>query len=174
MGLAKCEERPTGNRRRGADDLADDGDQLTATLPGNLQLATRALSVTTDHEREPFVEAGELVVQLVGRHVLGRTLEARRVLCKPSPELLRRRRTATAEHFAQPTHCAVLPDDGRTWTTDEGSRSRLPNYSMRMQGNAEVVALLNDLLRHELTAINQYLLHAETCARWGYDSLASK
>ena len=43
-----------------------------------------------------------------------------------------------------------------------------------MQGNAEVLALLNELLRHELTAINQYLLHAETCGRWGYEQLASK
>ena len=36
-----------------------------------------------------------------------------------------------------------------------------------MRGNDEVIALLGELLSNELTAINQYLLHAATCERWG-------
>jgi bacterioferritin len=41
-----------------------------------------------------------------------------------------------------------------------------------MQGNPEVMAFLNESLRAELTAINQYFLHAKMCENWGYSRLA--
>lgn len=40
-----------------------------------------------------------------------------------------------------------------------------------MRGNAQVIAQLNTALREELTAINQYFLHAEMCHNWGYHRL---
>ena len=40
--------------------------------------------------------------------------------------------------------------------------------------NKKIVTLLNDVLTGELTAINQYFLHAKMCANWGYERLADK
>ena len=43
-----------------------------------------------------------------------------------------------------------------------------------MQGNPAVLQTLNDLLRLELTAVHQYLLHAEAMGNWGYERLHHK
>jgi bacterioferritin len=41
-----------------------------------------------------------------------------------------------------------------------------------MQGDARVIDALNERLAEELTAINQYFVHAEMCEDWHYDRLA--
>jgi len=41
-----------------------------------------------------------------------------------------------------------------------------------MKGNPKVLEELNKALREELTAVNQYFLHAEMCENWGYNKLA--
>ena len=40
-----------------------------------------------------------------------------------------------------------------------------------MKGNAKLIEVLNSLLADELTATNQYMVHAEMCENWGYDRL---
>jgi len=40
-----------------------------------------------------------------------------------------------------------------------------------MQGNEKVIERLNARLADELTAVNQYMVHAEMCDNWGYKQL---
>ncbi|NVB78473.1 MAG: bacterioferritin [Kofleriaceae bacterium] len=43
-----------------------------------------------------------------------------------------------------------------------------------MKGTEEILTLLNQLLTNELTAINQYFIHAKMCQNWGFERLYKK
>src|SRR5262245_32227637 len=43
-----------------------------------------------------------------------------------------------------------------------------------MQGQPQIIELLNDVLTAELTAVNQYFGHAKIQANWGYRHLAER
>ncbi len=43
-----------------------------------------------------------------------------------------------------------------------------------MKGDSDVIELLNEVLTHELTAINQYFIHSKMCKDWGFMKLAKR
>lgn len=42
-----------------------------------------------------------------------------------------------------------------------------------MEGDSEIIEMLNDVLTAELTAINQYFIHAKMRENWGFSRLAA-
>src|SRR5262245_4281089 len=43
-----------------------------------------------------------------------------------------------------------------------------------MRGQEQIITVLNEVLTAELTAINQYFIHARMCENWGYERLWKK
>ncbi len=43
-----------------------------------------------------------------------------------------------------------------------------------MQGDSQIIEMLNEVLTSELTAINQYFIHHKMCENWGYKKLSAK
>ena len=43
-----------------------------------------------------------------------------------------------------------------------------------MRGQEQIITALNDVLTAELTAVNQYFVHARMCENWGYQRLWTK
>jgi bacterioferritin len=51
------------------------------------------------------------------------------------------------------------------------SQKSLSHQEETVKGNDKIIERLNALLADELTAINQYMVHSEMCANWGYGRL---
>lgn len=51
------------------------------------------------------------------------------------------------------------------------NKNTLKERGILMRGNPKLIEALNALLADELTAINQYIVHAEMCEDWGYGKL---
>jgi len=47
-------------------------------------------------------------------------------------------------------------------------------WRLIVKGNPQIITELNKLLKNELTAINQYFLHARMMKHWGFERLAKK
>jgi bacterioferritin len=43
-----------------------------------------------------------------------------------------------------------------------------------VQGDPEIIEFLNEVLTAELTAVNQYFIHAKMCDNWGFERLAER
>ena len=43
-----------------------------------------------------------------------------------------------------------------------------------MEGHPDVIEALKEILTNELTAVNQYFLHARMCRNWGYNKIGDR
>jgi bacterioferritin len=58
--------------------------------------------------------------------------------------------------------------------TSPAARTIASHEEVAVKGNPKIIDILNEVLTNELTAINQYFLHARMCENWGYERLYKK
>jgi bacterioferritin len=69
--------------------------------------------------------------------------------------------------------CRYYPKAGCIART-KAYQGGVPPGRFVVKGNPQIIAELNKLLKNELTAINQYFLHARMMKHWGFERLAKK
>jgi bacterioferritin len=62
----------------------------------------------------------------------------------------------------------------RTYICANPAALRLEREEDAVKGDPAIIDLLNEILTNELTAVNQYFLHARICENWGYERLYRK
>jgi bacterioferritin len=69
---------------------------------------------------------------------------------------------------------AIVGTCGGTYIS--ATRAALPESAQEenVKGDPAIIDLLNQVLTNELTAVNQYFLHARVCENWGYERLYKK
>ena len=87
------------------------------------------------------------------------------------PARLPPRLTTRQERFTAPVRAAFLLVRGIFTAKIDGARRGKRSYGGAHAGDADIIDVLNDVLTAELTAINQYFIHAKMCENWGYHRL---
>jgi bacterioferritin len=64
--------------------------------------------------------------------------------------------------------------DGAGPTSPAARTIAASHDEVAVKGSPKVIDILNEVLTNELTAINQYFLHARMCENWGYERLWKK
>jgi bacterioferritin len=59
----------------------------------------------------------------------------------------------------------------KLYNADNGKGSGRLQQEIKMKGDPKVIEVLNANLADELTAVSQYMVHANICANWGYGKL---
>lgn len=71
-------------------------------------------------------------------------------------------------------HIFRVDDGDRRADNEEKTSAQIERRPTAMKAKEGVINILNKILTADLTAINQYFVHAKMCANWGYERLHHK
>src|ERR1700682_3492170 len=97
-----------------------------------------------------------------------------RVATRSRSALLAGRSTRWWATASRRAPCAACSRTSRGCSRANWLQAEWPSPGGDMKVNPQIITLLNDVLTAELTAINQYFLHARLCHHWGYERLYEK
>lgn len=71
-------------------------------------------------------------------------------------------------------HIFRVDDGDRRADNEEKTSAQIERRPTAMKAKEGIINILNKILTADLTAINQYFVHAKMCANWGYERLHHK